>query len=128
MDEAAVERWLSQYVEAWRSGDPHGIGELFTEDAVYRYHPWDEPTPSQERGREAIVASWIEHQDPPGSWTAEYRPWLVDGDRAVVTGTTRYLADDRSTVESEFHNVFFLEFDEDGQCRAFAEVYMKRPD
>ena len=89
MDEAAVERWLSHYVEAWRSGDPHAIGDLFTEDAVYRYHPWDEPTPSHERGRDAIVASWTEHRDPPGSWTAEYRPWLVDGDRAVVTGKTR---------------------------------------
>ena len=127
MDEATVERWLSRYVEAWRSGDPHGIGDLFSEDAVYRYHPWDEPRPSHERGRDAIVASWIEHRDPPGSWTADYQPWLVGGDRAVATGTTRYLAGDGS-VESEFHNVFFVEFDDEGRCRAFAEVYMKRPE
>ncbi|MGH3127455.1 MAG: YybH family protein [Gaiellaceae bacterium] len=128
MDEASVDRWLARYVAAWHSYDPNEIGDLFAEDAVYRYHPWDEPTPSHVRGRDAIVASWLEHKDPPGSWTAEYRPWLVHGDRVVVTGSSRYLAGDGTTVESEYSNVFFLDFDGDGRCRAFAEVYMKRPD
>ncbi len=126
MDEAGVARWLASYVEAWRSYDPAAIGSLFSPDAVYRYHPWEEPTPSQVRGRDAIVASWLDHQDAPGSWTAEYRPWIVDDDRAVAVGASRYLAADGS-IESEYHNVFFLVFDGEGQCSEFAEVYMKRP-
>ena len=36
MDEAAFQRWLDAYVEAWRTYDPAGIGELFGEDAEYR--------------------------------------------------------------------------------------------
>jgi len=127
MDESGVERWLAGYVEAWRSYDPEAIGRLFAEDALYRYHPWDEPAPSHVRGRDAIVASWREDEDAPESWRAEYRPWLVHGDRAVAVGTSRYIAADGS-VESEYSNVFFLVFDHDGRCREFSEIYMKRPD
>jgi len=127
MDESGVERWLAGYVEAWRSYDPEAIGRLFAEDALYRYHPWDEPAPSHVRGRDAIVASWLEDEDASGSWSAEYRPWLVHGDRAVAVGTSRYIAADGS-VESEYSNVFFLVFDHDGRCREFSEIYMKRPD
>ena len=126
MDEAAVARWLSAYVDAWRSYDPAAIGDLFTEDAVYQYHPW-EPAPGHVRGRDAIVASWLSDRDPPGSWTAEYRPWIVAGDRAVAVGFSRYLAAEGTTVEREYHNVFLLDFDDEGRCREFAEIYMKRP-
>ena len=126
MDESAVAAWLADYLEAWRSNDPETIGMLFAEDALYRYHPWDEPTPSQVRGREAIVASWLEEPDEPGSWEAEYRPWLVRDDRAVAVGMSRYFTGDGS-VESEFSNVFFLAFDAEGRCREFSEIYMKRP-
>jgi len=73
------------------------------------------------------VASWLEEKDPPGSWAAEYRPSLVHDDRAVAVGSSRYLAADGS-VESEYYNVFFLTFDDEGRCREFTEVYMKRPD
>ena len=121
-------RWLTSYIEAWKSYDPVAIGKLFSEDALYRYHPWEDPTPSHVRGRDAIVASWLDDQDSPGSWTAEYRPWLVHDDRAVAVGVSRYLAADGSTVEREYHNVFLLVFDEEGRCSEFAEVYMKRPD
>ena len=127
MDETGVAQWLTDYVEAWRSYDPDAIGGLFAEDALYRYHPWDEPTPSHVRGRDAIVASWLDERDAPGSWEAEYRPSLVHDDRAVAVGSSRYLAADGS-VESEYHNVFVLTFDGEGRCREFSEVYMKRPD
>ena len=127
MDDPTVARWLAEYVEAWTSYDPSSIEKLFTEDALYRYHPWEEPTPSHVRGRDAIVASWLEHQDAPGSWTAEYSPWLVRDERAVAVGVSRYFAADRTTVESEYHNVFLLVFDEEGRCSEFAEIYMKRP-
>jgi ketosteroid isomerase-like protein len=128
MDETAVARWLAAYVDAWSSYDPAAIGNLFSDDAVYRYHPWEEPTPSRLQGREAIVASWLQDRDAPGSWSAEYQPWLVSGGRAVAVGASRYFAADGATVESEYHNVFLLVFDDEGRCREFTEIYMKRPD
>ena len=68
-----VRTWLDAYVDAWRSYDPAAIADLFTEDATYAYHPWDEGE-AVVRGRDAIVADWLEEQDPPDSWEAQYRP------------------------------------------------------
>ena len=126
MEKADVARWLEQYVAAWRSYDPDEIRALFAEDAVYRYHPWDEDD-EVVTGREAIVANWLEEPDAPGSWTATYAPWALDGDRAVAVGESRYLATD-DAPEALFHNVFLLRFDDSGRCSEFTDVYMRRPD
>ena len=120
MDEVRFQRWLDDYVSAWQTYDPEAIGHLFSEDAEYRYHPWDDPV----SGRAAIVRSWLDEPDAAGSWSAEYRPWAVDGDHAVAVGVSRYHGAD----EREHHNVFLCRFDEDGRCREFTELYLKRSD
>ena len=126
MDDATVAQWLTSYVDAWRTYDAVAIGALFSENAVYRFDPWEgEETV---RGRDAIVSNWLEDPDATESWTAEYRPWAVDGDRVVAVGTTRYLTADREAVEREYHNVFLLEFAADGRCKEFTELYMLRSD
>lgn len=108
-----VQDWLDRYVEAWRTCEGEMIGDLFTVEAEYRYHPADSPVV----GREAIVASWQQEVDPPGSWEAEYEPWLVAGDQAIATGQSRY------TDGRTYFNLFQLEFD-DGRCRSFTEWFM----
>ena len=70
--------------------------------------------------------SWLEERDEPGSWTAEYRPWAIDGERAVAIGVSRYLAADGETVEREYHNVFLCRFDDAGRCSEFTELFMRR--
>jgi hypothetical protein len=111
--------WLNAYVDAWRTYDPAAIGALFSEDARYRYHPWDDPLV----GRAAIVKGWLENPDEPGTWTADYQPWIVAGTDAVATGVSRY---DDKDGRREYHNVFLCRFDAEGRCREFTEVYLKR--
>ena len=123
MDEQAVADWLDRYVHAWGSYDREEIGTLFSPDAVYAYDPFGEPV----RGREAIVASWLEDRDEPGSYEASYRPLLVAGDRAVAHGTSRYFAADGSLAD-EYANLFVLRFDAEGRCAEYREWYMRRPD
>ncbi|HYI74954.1 MAG TPA: nuclear transport factor 2 family protein [Gaiellaceae bacterium] len=127
MDEAAVRSWLERYVEAWRSYDPDDIGNLFSVDAVYRYHPWDDGDDAV-RGRDAIVTSWLEDTDERDSWSASYEPWLVAGDRAVALGVSRYRPGDREAVPREYHNVFLLRFDGEQRCTEFTELYARRKD
>ena len=125
MDRNGFEEWLRRYVDAWRLNDPAAIGDLFSTDARYAYDPIDEAL----RGRGAIVASWLADPDAPGSWEADYEVLAVDGETYVAHGRTRYLTDDRSTVDREFANVFVCRFDDDGRCREFTEYYMrKRPE
>ena len=115
---------------AWRTYDPAAIGDLFAPDAEYRYHPADQPIV----GRAAIVASWIEPsgeasgRDKPGTYDAHYEPWAIDGARAVARGASRYFTDaTRTTLDRTYDNVFLVEFDADGRCRAFTEFFRQRP-
>ena len=75
------------------------------------------------KGREAIVASWMESPDDPSTWDARYQPYAVEGNRAVAVGWTRYNAGD-SEPEKLYHNVFLLEFGDDGRCSSFKEFYV----
>jgi ketosteroid isomerase-like protein len=122
MTHVDVQRWLDAYTEAWTLNDPGLIGDLFTEDAVYGYRPWDDDEVTS-RGREAIVASWMESPDDPSTWDARYQPYAVDGSRAVAIGWTRYNATD-SEPEKLYHNVFLLEFGDDGRCSSFREFFV----
>jgi ketosteroid isomerase-like protein len=122
VERAEVTRWLERYVAAWISGDPAEIGDLFSADVRYRYHPWEAPTV----GRDAVVESWLEEPDEPGSFRAAYECFAVDGDVAAAVGTSTYREPD-GTVARVYDNVFLLHFDGDGRCAEFTEHYMKRP-
>ena len=122
LERERVAAWLDGYSRAWESYDPNAIGELFSHDATYRFHPWEEPL----RGREAIVASWVDDQDPQGTYEGRYQPLAVDGDLAVAIGRSRYFAAD-GAVEREYHNCFVMRFDGEGRCADFTEWFMKDP-
>jgi ketosteroid isomerase-like protein len=118
MTREEVQDWLDRYVDAWRSYDADAIGELFSDDASYAYHPYDaEPL----RGRAAIVENWLSERDDPGSWQARYEVSLLAGDRAIARGETRY-ADGHV-----FSNLWELRFDGDGRCAEYVEWYMEHP-
>lgn len=120
MDRESLQVWLDKYVEAWRTYDPAQIGNLFSEDALYFYSPFDDPL----RGREAIVADWLKEPNATGSWEARYVPVAVESNVGVAQGRTRYFRPDGST-EREFDNIFVLHFDEAGRCKRFTEWYMQ---
>ncbi len=126
MTHAEVQGWLDRYVAAWKTYDPDAIGDLFGDDAEYRYHPWDEPV----RGRAGIVRAWVAPEgsesgrDDPGTYDAHYEAYAVDGARAVGVGHSDYFARDGS-IEQRYHNAFLLEFDGEGRCRSFTELYIR---
>jgi ketosteroid isomerase-like protein len=131
MERSDVAKWLSDYVEAWRSYDRDAIAALFSEDVRYRYHPYDQPI----EGREAVVASWLgegeaqeaSDRDEPGTYDAYYEPVAVDGERAVATGSSTYTKGPGGPVDKIYDNCFVMRFDADGRCCEFTEWFMKRP-
>jgi len=133
MDTDAVARWLTAYIEAWKSYDREQIGALFSDAVKYRYHPFDEPL----EGRQAVVESWLAEgqyegdawgRDEEGTYDASYEPVAVDGDVAVATGTSTYTRGPGGPIEQVYDNCFVMRFDDDGRCREFTEWFMKRPD
>jgi hypothetical protein len=112
-----VQRWLDDYIAAWRSYDEAAIRALFADDVRYAYHPYDEPL----QGVAAVVESWLGDRDEPGSWEAAYEPSLVAADRAIATGESRY------ANGNVFSNLFDLEFGADGRCTRFTEWYVLQP-
>jgi hypothetical protein len=126
IDHDHVNRWLADYVEAWKSYDPEQIAALFSAEVEYRYHPADEPV----RGRDALVEAWLgegDHtdassRDKQGTYDATYRAIAVDGEVAVATGASTY-----TEPEAVYDNCFVIRFDADGLCTEFTEWFVKRP-
>jgi ketosteroid isomerase-like protein len=123
-----VQAWLDRYVAAWLSYDPLAIGDLFTDDVEYRFHPWHQGDRVL-RGRAAVVAAWLEPElhDDPATIEASYRPYAVDGDRAVAVGWSRYLETPGGAVREAYDNCYLLRFAPGGRCAAFTEFWVKRP-
>jgi hypothetical protein len=119
-DMASLQRWLDDYVEAWRTYDPERIRRLFSQDATYTYHPFDQ---DPMRGLDEIVKAWLDNPDQPGSWECEYRALAVTRDVGVAQGWTRYRANS-NTPERDYRNIFVIRFDRDGRCREFTEWYV----
>ena len=123
LDNAKVTAWLDAYVHAWKTYDQKAIGDLFSEGAIYFYGPFHEPV----QGRADIVASWLENPDVPNRYDGHYEPIMIEGNRTVTNGRSRYFEQDGSTLKSEFDNIFVLRFDDEGRCAEFREWYMERP-
>lgn len=124
IDREAVDRWLGDYVAAWKSYDRDAILALFAENVDYRYRPYgDEIT-----GRDAVASSWLDDDpDDPGTYDADYRVIAVDGEIAVATGTSTYVKEPGGPVDKVYDNCFVIRFDENGRCAEFTEWFMQRP-
>jgi len=116
-----VNQWLQDYVAAWKSYDLDAIRALFSAEAIYRYNPFDEPL----RGREAIVASWLENRDVPNTYTAAYKSIAVEGSTAVSNGRSLYYEVDGKTLNRQYDNIFVLHFDYEGHCVDFCEWFLQ---
>jgi hypothetical protein len=117
-----VSAWLERYIAAWKSSERGEIEALFSTDARYRYHPYDEPLV----GQAAIADSWLNDPDEPGRFDASYECFAADGDAAVATGTSTYFDSD-GEVDRVYDNVFVLRFDAEHRCSDFTKWYVKRP-
>jgi SnoaL-like protein len=117
VSDGPIDTWMVRYLEAWTTNDPAAIGLLFTDDAVYR------PTPFSEgwRGRNAIVAGWLDRKDETGDWTFRHEVLCDSPNRGVVRGWTGY-----PRLGADYSNIWLVEFAADGRCREFIEWWVER--
>jgi uncharacterized protein (TIGR02246 family) len=110
----SVTAWIEGYVRAWNSNDLADIAALFTEDAEYHTAPFRPPW----RGREQIVAEWLERKDEPGETRFDWHPLAITADVAIIEGTTNYPA-------QTYSNLWVIRLDAEGRCREFTEWWME---
>ena len=122
-ERAALEEWVAGYRRAWASDDPSDIAALFTEDATYSPSPFSETW----RGRDAIVAEWIQRGDSGAEWAFEHEILAADGPVGVIQGLTTYGATDK-TPETVYGNILIVSLAPDGRATSFGEWWMQRPE
>jgi uncharacterized protein (TIGR02246 family) len=113
MDRRDLEAWLTGYVRAWTTNDPADIAGLFTEDAEYYTAPYRQPW----RGRDAIVAGWLQKKDEEGEWKFRSEVLAIADDLGFVRGWTDY-------VDESYSNLWVIRL-RDGRCSEFTEWWMK---
>jgi uncharacterized protein (TIGR02246 family) len=106
---------MDGYQRAWASNAPDEVAALFTDDAEYRTAPFRTPW----RGRDEIVAGWLEHRDEPGQYEFRWHLVATAGALAVVQGETRY-------PDETYSNLWLITFDDDGRSRSFTEWWMRQ--
>ena len=122
LDKQQLESWVGGYVRAWEANDPDDIGRLFTEDALYFAAPHREPW----RGREEIVAGWLDRKDEPGTWTFAHEIIAVCDGIGFVQGRTDYAPTSDGPAQA-YSNLWVIRLDAAGRCMAFTEWWMQQP-
>ncbi len=115
----AFKNWVGAYRKAWESNEPDDIRALFTEDGVY----YATPTHSGWKGHDEIVRHWLEHQDPPGSTTFEWKQVSFDGETGVATAVSGY---PDGPKKGTYDNVWIVELAADGRARTFRDAFIAR--
>jgi ketosteroid isomerase-like protein len=112
MDREGVRRWVDGYERAWRTHGTQALEGLFDEDATYQMSPWSD----RYVGIAAIAELWEAERDGPDEeFTMTSSVIAVEGSVAVVRAEVAYARG------KTWRDLWVLEFDEGGRCRAFEE-------
>jgi ketosteroid isomerase-like protein len=114
--------WLAAYGRAWETKDPEAAVALFTEDAIYRATPFEEPIV----GHDAIRAYWAEVEPAQDDITFEAKILSVGGERAFVHWWASYTIK-RTRQQTKLDGMFLLYFGGEGLCRSLQEWWHADP-
>jgi len=115
-----VERWLEGYRDAWETRNADAAAALFTEDALYREQPYEEPY----RGRDGVHAYWSQVTATQSDIRFRYGRAVVSGSQAAVEW---WVTLRNNGAEATLAGEFFLVFDADGLVRELREYWHFSP-
>ena len=114
MSDGRVCDWVARYERAWRTAGTAGLGELFTDDVVYRPEPYAEPL----RGLPAVSRFWEDERDGPDEvFTMTAEVVAEQGD----TGVARIEVVYGDPPAGEYRDLWVITFDGGNRARAFEE-------
>lgn len=113
-----VDEWLAAYGRAWEERDPDAAAELFTEDAVYRDHPFGEP----HDGQAGVRAYWTGVTSTQDAVSVRFGAPVVSADerRAAAEFWVTML---NGGSDVTLTGIMFLRFADDGRCQELREAW-----
>ena len=121
MDAAdAARRWTDGWSRAWRTEDADGVAALYTEDAVYRSHPFREPRRGS-AGARAYAVQAFEEEELVEAWFGEP---IAAGDRACVEWWAIVV---ENGEQVSLAGASMLRFGEDGRVVEQADYWATAP-
>lgn len=115
-----VEEWIGAYGRAWREQDADAAARLFTDDAVYRSHPFRQP----HLGTEGIRAYWSGATSRQEELELRFGTPIVAGDRAAVEWWAQMRTEGE---EVTLPGILYLRFAGDGRCVELREAWHVEP-
>jgi hypothetical protein len=125
MDRDMFDQWLQRYIDCQERGEPEGIRQLWAEDGVYWWGPFEEP-------RYGVEAVYEHHRDA----LSHQSDWKCECEVLAVTdkyGIARFhltLNDEMLGAPNTYDGIFLVHLDDEGRCTLFQEWYhsTKTPD
>jgi ketosteroid isomerase-like protein len=112
-----VDQIVCRYFNAWRRQDTKLVENVFTDDAIYMYHPFKRPL----RGRLEIARYWREEVLTQEAPRITVNSLTTTGDHAVIEWTARFQRDAR---EVAVRGMMVLRLDvRSGQIAELREYY-----
>jgi ketosteroid isomerase-like protein len=111
-----VQEWIEAYGEAWRRGDDAALGDLFTEDAVYRSDPFRPPRV----GLDSIREYWRDVTSAQEQLDLRFGDPIVVGNRVVVEWWAAMRDDGR---EVTLPGCLLMRFRPGGRCQELREYW-----
>lgn len=115
-----VREWLAGYRQAWEERDADAAAALFTEDALYREQPYEEP----HRGRQGVHEYWSTVTSTQSDIRVRYGEIVLHGSHAAVEWWVTLRNDG---AEVTLAGEFFLVFEESGLVRELREYWHYSP-
>jgi hypothetical protein len=116
----SISEWVDGYRLAWETGDAGAVVALFSSDARYRSHIFEEP----HQGRAGIERYWQDVTASQSDVTVRMGEPFVDGSRvAVEFWTNMHVDGDAVTLPG----CLLLQFDENWLCTDLREYWHFQP-
>lgn len=111
-----VREWIAAYGRAWEEGDAEAVIGLFTEDAVYRSHPFRQP----HTGSEEIRGYWERATSTQEETDVRLGEPVLEGTRAAVEWWATMRDGGRWIT---LPGCLLLRFAADGRCAELREYW-----
>ena len=118
MNRQMFEQWMEKYIRRQEQGDPEVIKELWAQDGVYWWGPFQEPR----HGMQAVYEHHKNALSHQSAWKCDYTV-LATSENCGVARFRLTLNDHTPGEPNTYDGIFLVHLNDEGKCTLFEEWY-----